>query len=353
MKIQELFLDRFPRSQELRKPYFIAEAGVNHEGSMRTARRLIEEAKEGGADAIKFQAYKAETIASKYSPAYWDTNKETIKNQYEFFKKHDKFQKNEFEQLKKYCDEIDIEFLCTPFDFESSSFLNDLVDVYKISSSDITNKPFIEHICSFNKPIILSTGASTLGEVKRAVGWVNPFFNPLALMHCVINYPTDDENAHLGRIVGLKQAFPGLIIGYSDHTLPKNMETLFVAALLGAEVIEKHFTHDKTLSGNDHYHAMDKNDMNVFEERFNSVIELIGDYDVHFIPKEVVSRKNARRSIVAARNLSVGHRLCKNDLEFKRPAFGISPADYEKVLGISMKRAVEADSPLQWDDLDQ
>lgn len=152
-----------------------------------------------GAHAIKFQTYKAETIASKDSPAYWDITKEPTKSQFELFTKHDKFWKKEMEELKIYCDQVGIEFMSTPFDIESA-ILNDLMDVYKISSSDLTNKPFIQHICQFNKPIILSTGASHHYEIIEAVKWINEYKNPLALLHCVLNYPTPDQNANLGMI---------------------------------------------------------------------------------------------------------------------------------------------------------
>jgi len=169
MKIIDLFNRFNPYQLEINTPYIIAEAGVNHEGKMDLAKRLINEAKEGGADAIKFQTYKADTLASKNSPAYWDRTKEPTGSQYELFKKYDKFWKSEFEQLKKYCDEAGIEFISTPFDIESATFLNDLMDVFKISSSDITNKPFIRYICNFGKPILLSTGASYMYEVEEAV----------------------------------------------------------------------------------------------------------------------------------------------------------------------------------------
>ena len=142
MKILDLFIN--PPKREIVKPYMIAEAGVNHEGSIDTAKRLIDEAKEGGAHAIKFQTYKAETIASKDSPAYWDLTKEPTDSQFKLFKKHDKFWKDEFVKLKEYCDKIDIEFMSTPFDVESAKFLNELMPVFKVSSSDITNKPFID-----------------------------------------------------------------------------------------------------------------------------------------------------------------------------------------------------------------
>ena len=147
--LKDLFNSQSFRNDSWAEPYLIAEAGVNHEGDIELAKRLIEEAKEGGANAIKFQTYKAETIASKHSPAYWDTNKEPIRSQYELFKKYDRFWKTEFEELKKYCDLQDIEFMSTPFDIESAKFLNDLMDVFKISSSDITNKPFIQFVSNF------------------------------------------------------------------------------------------------------------------------------------------------------------------------------------------------------------
>ena len=246
----------------------IAEAGVNHEFSIETAKRLISEAAEAGANAIKFQTYKASFLASKDSPAYWDLTKEPTKSQFELFSKHDKFWKNEMVELKKYCEVVGIEFMSTPFDIESAKFLNDLMAVYKISSSDITNKPFIEYICGFGKPIILSTGAANLIEIQEAVSWIEKYSNPLALLHCILNYPTLDENANLGMIKGLKKAFPEKVIGYSDHTLPQSMKNLEIATLLGASILEKHFTHDKTLPGNDHYHAMDKVDLKIFLKIF-------------------------------------------------------------------------------------
>ena len=144
MKIIKLFNNSF---KELARPYIIAEVGVNHECDMNIAKKLIEDAVEGGADAVKFQTYKADTLASKSSPAYWDTNKEKTSSQYKLFKKYDKVWKEEFIQLKKYCDQVNIEFMSTPFDVESANFLNDLMEVFKISSSDITTKPFIENLC--------------------------------------------------------------------------------------------------------------------------------------------------------------------------------------------------------------
>lgn len=337
MNILKLLNNGIDKENLIVKPYIIAEAGVNHEGSMEIAKRLVDEAKEGGAHAIKFQSYKAETLASKHSPAYWDTTKESTQSQFELFKKHDSFWKNEMQELKDYCDKIDIEFMSTPFDVESAYFLNEMMDVFKISSSDITNKPFIEYICGFGKPIILSTGASDLEEVKEAVNWIKPFKLPLALLHCVLNYPTPDKNANLGMIKGLQEAFPNNIIGYSDHTLPKDMKVCEIATLLGAVIIEKHFTHDKSLTGNDHYHAMDKDDLKLFNTTIELTFKTLGSFKVESLSNEDKSRLNARRSLVAAKDIPKGKIIDKDDLTFKRPAHGISPKYIDDVVGKEAK----------------
>jgi len=332
----------------IQKPYLIAEAGVNHEGSMELAKRLIDEAKEGGADAIKFQTYKADTIASKDSPYYWDITKEPTRSQHELFQKYDKFWKTEFEELKKYCDQVDIEFLSTPFDIESATFLNDLMPVFKISSSDLTNKPFIEYMCKFDKPIILSTGASHLHEIQEAVSWIEKYGNDLALLHCVLNYPTDDKNANLGMINGLQKAFPEHIIGYSDHTLPKDMRTLEIATLLGAVILEKHFTHDKTLQGNDHYHAMDKEDIKILRQNIEKSFLLLGDFKISASNSEEPARQNARRSIILNQRIVAGTILTEDMLTFKRPAHGISPKYWEEVIGKTVMLDLEEDTVLKW-----
>ena len=351
MKILNLLTEHNHNNHRITKPYIIAEIGVNHGCSMDTAKMLIDEAKEGGADAVKFQAYKANTIASKNSPAYWDTTKESTQSQYKLFKKYDKFWKKEFEDLKKYCDTLDIEFMSTPFDIESAYFLNDLMDVYKISSSDITNKPFIETIANFGKPIILSTGASYLWEIEEALSWIDSYKVQVVLMHCVLNYPTKDKNANLGMILDLECKFPDRIIGYSDHTLPGKMKVLETAMLLGARVLEKHFTYDKTLPGNDHYHAMDKNDLKVFTTNITSTIELLGQFKKSAIISEEPARQHARRSLVVNRLIRKGEKISEKDLTFKRPAHGISPKLLDEVKGKIVRYDLEQDSILQWCDL--
>lgn len=336
---------------QLIKPYIIAEAGVNHEGRMDLAKRLINEAKEGGAQAIKFQTYKADKIASKDSPAYWDLTKESTSSQHELFKKYDKFWKKEYEELKRYCEECDIEFMSTPFDTESASFLNDLVNVHKISSSDLNNLPFIELISSFGKPIILSTGASFIWEIQQAVELIEKHGTKYCLMHCILNYPTDNKNANLGMLIDLARKFSNAIIGYSDHTLPNKMEVLKTAVLLGACIIEKHFTHDKTLPGNDHYHAMNKNDLSLFWSKMEETFEYIGDFKKYPLKSEEPSRRNARRSLVASRKIREGEELNKDNLTWKRPGSGISPQHFNEVVGRKASRDIENDEILQWNQL--
>ncbi len=347
MKITEIFEAYNPAV--INRPYVIAEAGVNHEGSMETARRLIAEAAEGGAHAIKFQTYKAETLASKDSPYYWDISKEPSRNQFELFKKYDKFWKNEFEQLKVECNKSGIEFISTPFDTEAADFLNDLMPVFKISSSDITNFPFIRHMAKFGKPILLSTGASEISEIEETVNLISEYGNKLCLLHCVLNYPTLNENANLGMILDQKRRFPDAVPGYSDHTLPGNMETLKVAALLGAVILEKHFTHDKSLPGNDHYHAMDMNDLKHFFKELETVFTLLGKFKKKALDSEAAAIKNARRSLVASKKISAGSKVTADALTWKRPASGISPKHIGQVIGKVALRDIDEDAVLKWD----
>lgn len=348
MKLADRIKQTEPNHYKLSSPYMIAEAGVNHEGSMEIAKRLVEEAAEGGAQAIKFQTYKAETIASKDSPSYWDRTKESTKSQFELFKKYDKFWKSEYEKLKNVCDEFNIEFLSTPFDTTSADFLDDLMDVYKVSSSDLNNLPFIEYLCQFNKPILLSTGASYTWEVQRTVELLDSKSIPTCLMHCVLNYPTPNENAHLGMIKALQKHFPNKVIGYSDHTLPEDMSSCIHATLLGAEILEKHFTHDKNLKGNDHYHAMDKTDLKYFFSQIEKVWTKLGNFEKAPLDSERISRANARRSLIAKKNIAKGKIITKEDLTWKRPAKGISPSEINIIIGSTANVDIEEDTVLKY-----
>lgn len=336
-------------------PYLIAEIGVNHEGSIELAKRLIELAKEGGADAAKFQSYKAETLASRYSPSYWDLQKEPTTSQYELFKKYDHFGEKEYRQLAEYCQKCGLDFLCTPFDDNSINFLLPLMPFYKIASADITNLPFLRKISRTQKPIVLSTGASTLVEIDLAVRELRQAGSTaIALLHCVLNYPTKNENAHLNMINSLQQVFPDLVVGYSDHTLPdQDMLALTTAFLKGALIIEKHFTHDKTLPGNDHYHAMDVDDLKRLRLQLEKISTMLGLEIKQPLESEEISRSNARRSIIIKRDVKAGTLLTEDDLTYKRPAFGLSPLYWDQVIGCKAVSDLKEDQILTWADIEK
>ena len=335
-------------------PYVIAEIGVNHESSLATAKLLIESAKRGGADAAKFQTYKAGLIASKFSPSYWDTSKEPTTSQYELFTKYDSFGEAEYKELAQHCKKYEIEFVSTPFDLGAVDMLNPLVRYFKIASADITNPPLLKKVAETRKPVILSTGASNIGEIDAALAILRSAgASEICLMHCILNYPTRNENAHLGMLIDLRNRYPELLLGYSDHTLPnEQMMSLVSAHLLGAVVLEKHFTLDKTLPGNDHYHAMDEKDLARFQVNVKKVHELLGPTQLKApIATEEISRLNARRSIVLTRNLKSGHKITQEDLVAKRPGTGISPMSWDDVIGKSVIRDLPEDHILTWDDL--
>jgi len=334
-----------------RRPYVIAEAGVNHEGELHIARQMVQEAADAGADAIKFQTYRADTIAVKNSPAYWDLNSEPTTSQHALFSKYDRFWKKEFEQIALWCENSGIEFLSTPFDIESVEFLNDLMAVFKVSSSDITNKPFIQFICEFGKPLLISTGASNLEEIDETLSWIDEEKTPVSLMHCVLNYPTPEELANLAMIKGIKKRYGSRVIGYSDHTLPRNMDNLHTAWLIGAQILEKHFTHDKSLPGNDHYHAMDAHDLKVFRERVTQTQIALGEEDKRALADEEPARRNARRSLVTVVPIKAGTTLTMDMVTWKRPATGISPAIIDQVIGSTVCRDLDADEILHFDHL--
>jgi len=331
-------------------PYIIAEIGVNHEGDMALAKRLIEEAAEGGAHAAKFQSYKAGLIASKNSPAYWDQTKEPTDSQYKLFQKYDNFGPEEYIELAKHCEKNNIDFMSTPFDLDAVDFLNPLMPAFKVASADITNVPLIRKCAATEKPLIMSTGASTLPEIEFAVAIARDAgATDISLLHCVLNYPTPEENAQLGMISTLKRVFPEYVVGYSDHVVPdRTISALEAAMLLGSCILEKHFTHDKTLPGNDHYHAMNKVDLKRFVEKVNKFKIMISD-DKKDIAKESAARLHARRSIVAARDIKQGELITEDMIVAKRPAHGISPVHWDIVVNSKSLTAIEEDALISWE----
>ncbi|WP_281688445.1 N-acetylneuraminate synthase family protein [Pseudomonas citronellolis] len=334
-------------------PYIIAEIGVNHEGDIDLAKRLIQEAYEAGAHAAKFQTYKAEKIASKNSPAYWDTSKESTDSQYKLFKKLDSFDYSEYRELARYCAEIGIDFVSTPFDLDAVDALADLMPFFKIASADITNIPLIRKCASYQKPLILSTGASSLAEIEFAISIAKKAgADQVALLHCVLNYPTKESDAQLGMIKTLSRVFPDCTIGYSDHVVPDDtISALEAASLLGASILEKHFTHDKSLPGNDHYHAMDKTDLANFVKKINKYRSLVAG-ESKDLTKEAAARLHARRSITAIGQIKAGDIFSESNLMAKRPAHGVSPIHWDEIIGRKARVDIDDDTQLTWEMVD-
>ena len=318
------------------RPYFIAEIGVNHEAKISLAKKIILDAKQGGAHAIKLQSYKAEKLASKYAKAYWDKKEEKEENQLKLYKRFDGFNDKDYLHLIRYCKKIKIDFIITPFDTDSINFFKDKVKFFKISSSDITNYPLIEKIAATKKPIILSTGASTMKEIDAAFNLIKKKNKNISLLHCILNYPTKRHNANLNMIECLKNF--NVPIGISDHTLAKDSHDILVYAYLkGVKIIEKHFTNDKSKPGNDHFHSFNKQDLIIYNKKIDDLNKILGSKKKSFLKSEIISRKNARRGLFYNKNLKKGHKIRSVDLIALRPNIGISPENYKKILGKKLK----------------
>ena len=339
-------------------PYVIAEIGVNFYDTARimgispleAAKLYIDKIAEAGIDCAKFQSYKASTIVSKKSPAYWDTTKEPTKTQYELFLKHDSFGEAEYRELSIYTHSKGLDFTSTPFDYASADYLEDMVDFYKISSSDLSNLPFIRHIGAKNKPVVLSVGAAYLSEVDEAVRTLKEAgCRDITLCHCVLSYPTAPANANLRIIETLKRVFPDVKVGFSDHVAPDDtMMTLATAYMLGATVIEKHFTLDKKLPGNDHYHAGDPTDFVKAISNFRWIDTVLGCGEKKVLDCELVPRREARRSLVLTRDMKAGETINLTDIMPKRPGTGISPIYTDIVVGRKIKKDLAEDTILTW-----
>lgn len=340
--------------------YIVAEIGVNYYeiaekyniSTMEAAQLMVKKAKESGADAVKFQTYKAENLVMIDSPGSWDKNDITIDTQYELFKLYDHFGETEYKQLSEYARQIGIDFMSTPFDMESVDYLEGYMDVYKISSSDISNIPLITKIAEKNKPIIMSVGAANLDEIIKSVNLIKSLNDKkLTLLHCVLEYPTPYEHANLKKICTLRETFPDAIIGYSDHTKPdKCMDVIKTAFLLGAQVIEKHFTLDKNIKKkNDHFHSMDCEDLIKIKTGFDFIKILLGNSELKCLPTEIHTRNSVRRSAVSKYDIKKGTVLTDDMIIFKRPGDGLSPEQTQSILGKTAKYDIEKDRFLSVD----
>ena len=345
----------------MNRTFIIAEAGVNHNGSIDIAKKLIDVAVGAGADAVKFQTFKADKVvtATASKAKYQIENTGTDETQFEMLKRLE-LSIDAHKELFSYCNKKNIIFMSTPFDEGSADMLDNLgMTIFKIPSGEITNKPLIQHIARKKKPIIFSTGMSYLGEVEKAINWImevdewkskwenegNPTC-PLTLLHCVSNYPAEVGDSNLLAMKTMEKSF-GLPVGYSDHTL--GIEIPIAAVALGAKVLEKHFTLDRNMEGPDHKASLEPDELKAMVKAIRNVEKAIGNGIKKPSKNEEEIKNIARRSLVASRHIKAGETVSLNDISIKRPGIGIAPELIEQIINKVAKIDIKKDSLLEWD----
>ena len=340
----------------MNKVLIIAEAGVNHNGSIILAKQLIDIAAESGADIVKFQTFKSDRLVTKNAEkaSYQKENTESSNEDNSQLSMLKKLELNEADhkELIRHCEEKNIRFLSTPFDHESIELLHSLnIKLFKIPSGEITNLPYLKKIAAIADEIILSTGMSTLDEIQDALNVFSASGFPsekITVLHCNTEYPTPFEDVNLKAMLQIKDTF-GMNIGYSDHT--KGIEVAIAAVALGATVIEKHFTIDRNMEGPDHKASLEPNELKQMVSSIRNIELALGNGLKAPSPSELKNKKIARKSIHIKHDLVSGHVLTENELVMKRPGNGISPMEYEKVIGKKLIKSVTADHMLKWEEL--
>lgn len=331
--------------------FIIAEAGVNHNGSLDLALRLADAAKASGADAVKFQTFRADLIATRsaHKAPYQERTTAHAESQFEMLQRLE-LDALAHKRLIEHCRQIGIQFLSSPFDAQSADLLATMnVSLYKVPSGEITNLPFLKHLARKGRPLILSTGMSTLGEVEEAVNVLKAAgASKLTLLHCVTEYPAPYAEVNLRAMHTLKSAF-GLPVGYSDHT--PGIDIAIAAVALGAEVIEKHLTLDRSLPGPDHAASLEPSELQQMVVAIRHVEAALGTGIKAPAPCELPNLLVARKSVVAARLLPAGHQLRIGDLDIKRPGNGLAPKLLPELIGRTLRAGLAKDEIISWDHL--
>lgn len=332
----------------------IAEAGVNHNGSIDLAKKLVDVAADAGADYVKFQTFKAEKLVSldAQQADYQKANyKEKDQSQFSMLKKLELSESMHYE-LIDYCHAKGIKFLSTAFDLESIDFLDSVnIDLFKIPSGEITNRPYLEKIGSLGKKVILSTGMSTLVEIKQALNVIlesGTKIDDITILHCNTEYPTPYKDVHLNAMKSIGETF-NVNHGYSDHT--NGIEVAIAAVALGATVVEKHFTTNKSLDGPDHKASLEPSELKDMIKAIRNIELALGSNKKQPSPSERKNLPIARKSIHLAQSQKAGHIIEFGDLVMKRPGDGISPMKYISIIGKEIKRDLVTDHKLNWEDI--
>ena len=327
----------------MRDVLVIAEAGVNHNGSIELAKRLIKEASIAGADVVKFQTFKAETLVSKSAKKanYQKASTDAEESQFDMLKKLE-LDYAIHEELMQYSNEQGIKFLSSAFDLESIDLLNELgIDIFKIPSGEITNLPYLRKIAQTGKQIILSTGMSTISDIEAALDVLRQNgATDIIVLHCNTEYPTPMEDVNLLAMNTIKETFK-VRVGYSDHTV--GIEVPIAAVALGAEVIEKHFTLDKTMEGPDHKASLEPKELKTMVEAIRNIQAALGDGLKRPSESEMKNMPIARKSLVAKANIQTGEMFSEDNLTIKRPGTGLSPMLWDDIIGSIARKDYEAD----------
>jgi sialic acid synthase SpsE len=331
--------------------YTIAEAGANHDGNLEKAFKLIDNAVLAKADSIKFQMYTASKLVTKNAPKYWKDGNQN-ETQFDVFKKLDSLTEEQWKQIFEYSQKKSITCFSTPFDEKSVDFLFSIgVPAFKIASADITHIPLIKHIAKKNIPIFISTGMANDNEIKDAIDTIQDCGNnEIIIMHCITSYPTKPEDANLEMIRTLTNNYTDHVIGYSDHTIGTDIPAF--STIYGVKCIEKHFTFDNELTESpDHRLSLDTKGFYEMVNKIRTAEISKGKSFRTTFDSEIEAVKFARRSIVSIKEISKDAIITKDMIGVKRPATGIQPKFFEKIIGFKAVKNIDDDTPLKWDDI--
>ncbi len=330
--------------------YVIAEAGVNHDCLLDRGKALVDTAKAAGFDAIKFQSYSASKIATRVAPRYWVEEKDPNGTQWDTFARLDKLSDADFRTLIAYSRAAGLVPFSTPFDDEAVDFLVSLdMPAFKIASADLTCKPLLERVARAGKPMILSTGTATLAEVDEALETVAANgCDEVVLLHCTLKYPCPPEGINLRMMTHMMQAFPGIPVGLSDHSLGISVPQAAVA--LGACMVEKHYTIDKSIQGSpDHHLSINPVEGKALMEGIRTIEKAMGKSVKGLEPLEKEAFLYARRSVTSAKAIGAGATITRDMLTYKRPGTGISPRHFDLVIGRTARQDIPEDTTLTWE----
>ncbi len=333
--------------------FIVAEAACNHMCDLNTALRMVDAAAEAGADAIKFQTYKSERLVDRQVESYWH-GPEGNTSQWAYYKRLDRFGREEYQALFLHAQHKGLIAFSTPFDCESASLLNELgMPVFKIASCDLPDVRLLRHVASFRKPVILSTGAAELPEIRAALEILQAHgAQGVALLACTMSYPTPVDQAHLRRIETLRHHFPDCVIGNSDHTEPDpHMMIPAIAVTLGARIVEKHFTLDRTWTGSGHFFSTNPSDLRAMVEGIRLCEKVLGSPEIRVQEVERLARERARRSLVAERAIRKGEVITQQMIGIKRPGTGLSAALIDQVVGKRAKVEIGYDQQIRMEHL--